>query len=132
MRILACLVYAYGANILLSEVSYAALNAALQAQCRYLGLVQVKGKQEPMGLYECLAGDSPELAARKRALQEPFGSSLQRFLNGDMAGAQAGFRALAAEIPDDQAAQRFLHQAAHYLQAGLPAGWVGVEVMEGK
>ncbi|MDX2286003.1 MAG: tetratricopeptide repeat protein [Bacteroidia bacterium] len=122
----------YGAGILLSEVSFAALDHDLKAQCRYLGLVQVKGKQEPLGIYECLAGDSPELAARKQALGSAFGSSLEQFLKGDMAEAVRGFRALAAEAPEDQAVQRFLRQAAHYLDTGLPQHWVGVEVMEGK
>ncbi|TAE51859.1 MAG: response regulator [Bacteroidetes bacterium] len=122
----------YGANILLSEVSFAALEPALQAQCRYLGLVQVKGKQEPMGIYECFAGDAPAIGEQKRISRQQFESYLHDFILGKMDDAQHGFAKLAADVPEDQAVQRLLRQSALYLQAGLPSGWAGVEVMEGK
>ncbi len=50
----------YGARILISGSTYAALTNKDKYQFRYLGKVQVKGKKEFVDVYECLNGDPKE------------------------------------------------------------------------
>ncbi|MDX2250108.1 MAG: ATP-binding protein [Bacteroidia bacterium] len=119
----------YGVNILLSEVCYAQLDENMQTACRFLGLVQVKGKKEPLGIYECLEGDAAEIKELKMATLSNFETGVRQFIAGDMTAAAETFRAVLAIHPDDSTAQHLLIRSYHYMRTTLPQHWVGVEVM---
>jgi len=55
----------YNPNLILSEAVYEQLSASSQQYIRYLGQVQVKGKEKAIGAYECFAGDPPKTAKLK-------------------------------------------------------------------
>ncbi|MEM9987155.1 MAG: response regulator, partial [Bacteroidota bacterium] len=99
----------FGAQIVLSEDSYAQLTSPAQAQTRYLGLVQVKGRQQPMGIYECFAADDASAVAFKQTNRPTFHLALEAFMRGDMEEASDGFEPLAKG--GDMAAQHFLTKA---------------------
>ncbi len=120
----------YGTQIMLSEDSFALLSEETKAQTRYLGLVQVKGRQQPMGIYECYATDEPRLLAVKQEAAVDFQNALQAYLDGDMDRAAKGFGQLASR--GDLVAQYFLGKALDYRSRGLPMDWTGVDVMERK
>ncbi|TAE51676.1 MAG: adenylate/guanylate cyclase domain-containing response regulator, partial [Bacteroidetes bacterium] len=122
----------FGVNILLSEVSYGLLDPAVQADCRFLGLVQVKGKEEPLGIYECFNGDDEQLAQQKKASKAAFAEALEPFKAGEMNEAMKKFQAIVSAVPEDLAARHFFALAVHYAAVGLPEGWKGVEVMTEK
>lgn len=117
----------YQANILLSEESFQLTGTDLRASCRYLGKVQVKGKKAPLGIYECFAGDPPEIIESKHESISLFKQSVDAFLAGQMDEAATGFREVAET--GDPVAMRFLSQALHYRTEGVPKDWAGVEVM---
>lgn len=117
----------YQANILLSEESFQLTSTDLRDSCRYLGQVQVKGKKALLGIYECFAGDSPEVIDSKRQSLLYFNQSMTAFLAGNMDEAAKGFKEIAEA--GDPVAMRFLTQALHYRAEGLPTDWAGVEVM---
>ena len=120
----------YGANILLSESVFQRLSASQKEQCRSLGLVQVKGRARPMGIYESFAGDPVPMADAKRKDLAAFGRGIDAFLAGRMEEAAEAFRPLA--LGGDAGASRMLTQAMHYRSAGLPSDWKGVEIMQAK
>ena len=99
---------------------------------RYLGQVQVKGKNERVGLMECFDGDEPEQAEKKLATLEIFQEGLDRYLGKDFSGALNAFQQVLQENPGDKVAQHFQVKAVHYMNEPAPEDWTGVEMMRGK
>ena len=122
----------FGSSILLSESTYRLLSNPTSFNLRFLGKVQVKGKEQALGIYECLDGLAPE--RRRLALQtkEIFSRALEAFYRKDFVGASASFKKVLAENPDDIAAARFLARSARYMVDGVAEGWTGVEMMQEK
>jgi adenylate cyclase len=80
---------------------------------RELDLVAVKGKEQPVRVFEvaALAEDlSAELAERNAA----FAAALDLYRRGDLAGAEAGFAALLEKFPEDGPAQTFLGRCRRF------------------
>jgi two-component system sensor histidine kinase ChiS len=121
----------YGANILLSEESWEQCGAHSQcaSHLRYLGQVQVKGKKEPIGLYECFDGDPPEIVEKKLKTKADFEAGLQHFFAREFPEAVTAFNKVLKINPEDHPARFFLHKASTYTVEGVPEDWTGVEVM---
>ena len=94
---------------------------------RYLGRIQVKGKTDSMGAYECIDGDHPELLDGKLKTLKLFNDALENFLNGEFAEATGLFNRIIRLNPGDQAAKYFRQKSAHYTVNGVPDDWDGVE-----
>jgi signal transduction histidine kinase/DNA-binding response OmpR family regulator len=122
----------YGAKILLSEQSLAAIAHAGQYQFRFLGKVQVKGKQEPLKIYECLNGLSPQELEIALATRSTFQEAMDQYLKRDFEHALLGFKRVLGDNPEDLAAHLFLTRSVQHLNAAVPADWNGVELMEAK
>ncbi len=97
---------------------------------RYLGPVQVKGKQEIVHLYECFGGDPPRSRTLKLEMLPAFETALVNFLNGQFQEAAAEFGEILKANPGDQPAGMLLRKTERYLQQGAPDDWTGVEVVE--
>ncbi|MEO0899989.1 MAG: response regulator [Bacteroidota bacterium] len=120
----------YQTAVLVSIDSYHQLTESQQSQCRYLGEVQVKGRKKPMGIYECFAADTPEVARLKESNRKTFEQCLEMFTAGDMKEALKGFDSMLQR--GDRVATYFVQKARYYVENGLPEGWNGVEVIDGK
>ncbi len=96
----------YGTRILISEQTYLEVDGRVTA--RRLGAVRVKGKQQPVNLYELRALDAPggEDAAAIRAFEE----GVDRFTARDWDAAEACFRRTLERWPGDG-------PSGHYLEA---------------
>jgi adenylate cyclase len=92
---------------------------------RKLGLVRVKGRQEPVAIFELLAGPQGVLAAYEGL--DLFGEALDAFGQGNFEKARTQFEAFAAKNPHDGAAPRYLEKLKQ-LGSDAPAGWDGVVV----
>lgn len=126
----------YGASILLSEYSLERIkaeqderNLADSFHLRFLGAVRVKGKKEPLGLYECFDGDASEMIARKLKTLADFKTGLAHFFAGEFPEASAIFSKVLKSNKEDRVAQLFLNKSGRYTHEGVPDGWDGVEVM---
>jgi two-component system, sensor histidine kinase ChiS len=74
----------YGVNILLSEESLNRLRDPSEFHFRFLGKVQMKGKQNALRLYECFDGDSPDLLEAKAETAARFNEAMQHYFNKDL------------------------------------------------
>lgn len=119
----------YGASILLSQDSLDRIEDTTAYNLRYLGKVVVKGKKDPIGLYECFNGDPPSLIKKKLAAHGLFERGLAHFYHRDFAMAVAAFDQVLKITPDDQPARLFLHRASKLLVKGTDQEWTGVEIM---
>lgn len=128
----------YGANILLSEFSVPKPETTSQNgkdtdfHLRYLGRVQVKGKREPIGLYECFDGDLPGQIEHKNHTLFRFNEAMDLYFTRKFAAAEKLFREILQVNPDDQVARFFMNRTVLYGTQGVSDNWTGVETMASK
>ena len=119
----------FGASIILSEKSLTKLQSPEQYNYRYLGQVQVKGKQEILGIYEFYDGDLPEHALAKYESQSLFEKGLTKFFRKEFLAAVKDFAEVLHKNPLDGPANYFLQKAQAYAENGVENDWSGVEMM---
>lgn len=122
----------YGVSILLSEESLEKIPNPAEFSLRYLGKVLVKGKQAPIGIYECFDGDDPDVVEKKQRSKVHFDKGLAAFFDKDFAQSAIHFKEVLKELPDDFTTQLFYKRAGEYISTGVPETWTGVEVMASK
>lgn len=122
----------YGVSILLSEDSLNEIEDKTAFNFRYLGKVLVKGKKNPVGIYECLDGDQLELRQQKLQTTSEFSTGLSYFFNRKFAEATFSLNQVIQVNPDDQVARLFLNRSARLIQEGVPQGWTGIESFDTK
>ncbi|MEL6589833.1 MAG: response regulator, partial [Bacteroidota bacterium] len=119
----------FGASILLTGDTLDQIPNASDYQLRRLGAVQVKGKKEPVRVYECFDGDLPEQIEHKASTIDLFNQGLEAFLNQEFSVAIEAYTEIKKRNPLDHAADLFLHKSIKLLQEGTPTDWTGVEKM---
>ncbi|GAB4417974.1 MAG: guanylate cyclase [Bacteroidia bacterium] len=122
----------YGARLLVSEAVFRRIDRPEDFAYRYLGRVQVKGKIEPLGIYELFEADDPQQMDLKQAVQALFARSIGAYTQRDFLGAITGFGEILALNPQDGAASYYLRRAQLYTVQGVDSNWSGVEEMKEK
>ncbi|MEZ4851736.1 MAG: response regulator [Bacteroidia bacterium] len=122
----------YGANIIISDPVFKTLSPEEQPRCRYLGLVQLKGKNEPLGIYEPLDGDTTDNCEAKLNNRKDFQAGLDAYLQGDLFLAREAFSQIINQNPNDGPSQYFLNRVITFSEEGLPEDWKGIEEMDNK
>jgi adenylate cyclase len=123
----------YATHILLSETTYMAVEDP-QLVFRELDLIRVKGKLQPVTLYELIAahgtpeGDAPDLEERL----ELFALGRACYRERRWPDAQIIFEKVCERWPEDGPARMYLDRCREYKVAGPDAGWDGVYVMTHK
>src|ERR1700688_773289 len=123
----------YGSHILFSETTYTAVEDPFLV-FRELDLIRVKGKLQPVTLYELVAargtpaGDVPDLEERL----EQFALGRTFYRERHWQDAQIVFEKLLERWPEDGPAHMYLNRCREYLVAGPEASWDGVYVMTHK
>lgn len=110
-----------GAQILLSEESFHQLPDTQQYGTRYLGRIPVKGRREPVGIYECFDGDPPRMQELKAQTIDLFDQGIAHSLAKEYSAAAAHWEQVLAINPDDRVAAHFSQEAHHRLsQRAVP------------
>ena len=122
----------FGVSPLLSEATYQKLPNPQKYHLRFLGQVQVKGKTEPMRIYECFDGNPPELRQLKTATLAEFDKAMGAYLQQQFAEASVRFKHICEQNPADSVAAFYLSRCGKYLQEGVPEDWAGVELIAEK
>jgi adenylate cyclase len=125
----------YGTHILVNETTYsAAKNDGFLF--RELDLIRVKGKLQPVTLYE-LIGRSGENSVygtpdEVRARLDSFQQSRELYRNRRWEEAQKSFQAILDKWPDEGPARTYWKRCQDYLFDEPPIGWDGVFTMTHK
>jgi adenylate cyclase len=123
----------YQTRLLVSESTYAAA-ADSDLVFRELDLIRVKGKLQPVTIYELL-GTRERLAQTDNdwgARLDLFGQGRERYRERRWDEARAVFQALLDRWPEDGPARVFAARCQDYLSQGPEADWDGVYVMTHK
>ena len=113
----------YGATILLSQSTYDKLEDRTAFQLRAVDNVVVKGKTEPMVLYEVVDGLPPEAAAKRTAGFARWQEARELYLGKRFAEAGAAFAELAAD--GDAAAEQYVGRCEQLEKLGVAPDWDG-------
>ena len=103
----------YGSSILLTDNCKNNLTHPEEFDFRYLGPVQVKGKQKPIDLYECINGDSRQLLKHKLATLKTFEEGMKQYFMKEFAMAAVTFQQIVKKERNDSAAKLFLNNISN-------------------
>ena len=119
----------YDTLILLGPRTYELAQPDIEA--REVDMLRVKGKLEPVVVYELLARKG-ELPAEKQRVVGLYLEGLAAYKRRDFAAAKDRFHAALALDPSDGPSQVYLHRAEEYFQTPPPPDWNGVYVLKSK
>jgi adenylate cyclase len=122
----------YGTSMIISEDTRNSLNQPILYKMRYLGKARVKGRQDPLALYEVYEGLRDDVAARKEATKEEFERGIALYGQGQFAEAQQAFSAVLEVDPGDATARYYLERCFEWAERAAPAQWDGAIVMADK
>jgi class 3 adenylate cyclase len=122
----------YKVNILISETTLQQIRHPEIFHLRYLGKVQVKGKQSSIGIHECFSSDGEDQVYKKEKTLLIFNDGMYHYLNKSFANAIKYFESVIHINPEDRTTQFFLDNSIRYLQKGVPENWSGVIEMVNK
>ncbi|HRY73030.1 MAG TPA: adenylate/guanylate cyclase domain-containing protein, partial [Spirochaetia bacterium] len=87
--------------------------------------VRVKGKTEPVEIYELVGPGDPAGPAKLSGAQD-YRCGFEAYRRGDFEAARAAFAALSEASPSDGAARLMLERSRRLAAQGAPAGWEGI------
>ena len=119
----------YSARILISASTYAKLKGTYRT--RDVDLVVVKGKTEPVGVYEVLDYHTPESFPNLMDNVSYFNEAVRHYRAGDWDRAIANFGEALKANPADALAETYTERCEH-LKADPPESWDGIWVMTSK
>lgn len=100
----------YGVRILLSAAMREQLEAPASYHVRHLDIVQVKGKQQAVSVYDLFDADDPASFQHKLETREDFERAVDLFHVGDPASALPIFQSIVDLDPSDHAAQLYVRR----------------------
>jgi adenylate cyclase len=112
----------YDTLVMASQFTLDAADAAA-FRFRELDLIAVKGKVEPVKVYEILEMAGVELPARREEAIRLYEAGLQAYKRRDWEGAAAAFQAALDADPDDGPSTVYLERATEYAAAPPPPDW---------
>jgi len=119
----------YSARLLISEFTYRKLKGTYRI--RDIDKVIVKGKTEPVGVYEVLDFHTDETFPNLMEAVNHFKSGRSHYDKGDWDKATKAFKEAIALNPNDKLAETYIGRCAQ-LKAEPPKDWNGVWVMTSK
>lgn len=122
----------YGASIILSESTLQKVPNPSIFNYRALGIVQVKGKNQALKIYEVFDGDKENLFELKLKTKDDFEEGLNNFLIKNFTEAASAFKKVLHIHPQDKAALLYMERSAEYMVKGVPDRWVGIETVSEK
>jgi adenylate cyclase len=120
----------YGANILISELTYKALRGTYRV--REVDLVVVKGKTKPVAVYEVMDHHTPETYPGLVDALGLFRNALVKYRARQFEQACVLFEEVLALNPADHAAEMYIGRCIHFIAEAPPDDWNGTWVMTDK
>lgn len=118
----------YGTNIIISEYTFAAAQGAIYA--RELDAIRVKGKREPVVIYELRGAGTP--GPEEQRFLDTFQAALAHYKARRFAEAREGFKSAHALGGDDYTSAKYMHRCEAFLATPPPDDWDGVYEMKTK
>jgi len=118
----------YGTKIIISEFTYAEVKNSFT--CRELDWVRVKGKNEPVRIFELISEGSAE--EKKMELVKIFTDGFTLYHEKKFAEALERFKKCLSIDPQDPPSELYVERCQDYLTSAPSSDWDGVYVMKTK
>jgi len=122
----------YGSSVTLSELTFSRLKDPHKYMHRFVDKVSVKGKRQPVSVYEIYDGDPQPVAVLKEQTKADFEAGLQLYYDRKFSESSVKFSQVLQKNPEDKAARIYLERCALYMVKGVPEDWTGVETLTRK
>ncbi len=120
----------YGTNILISENTYQKVRD--QVIVRQLDMLRVKGRQEPVKVYELVAMKNDSLDERIKELLNVFQQGYQYYLAQNWDWAMKQFQQALQINGDDGPSRTYLQRCQQFIKSPPPPNWDGVFTFQNK
>jgi adenylate cyclase len=120
----------YGCDIILSEFTYSLCSDRIWV--RELDKVRVKGKNQPVGIYELLQLSSEPLDGQTEKFLELYRQGRDAYISRNFKKAISCFETALTLRPGDRPVEVHLDRSLSYLKVPPPPGWDGVHTMTSK
>jgi hypothetical protein len=115
----------YGASLIISQSTRRNLVNPGRFTIRVLDRVRVKGRVEPVMIYEVLDALPRKIKKRRAAYIDTYEAAVKRFWSREFEQALRGFTACEEQDPDDPVVQLFLRRTRWFARQGADPGWTG-------
>ena len=121
---------AYGTSIMISEET----NNLVKEEfiTRELDLIRVKGRQQPVKVFELIAWRKEKIPENLTAMLPVFHTGLRYYQHQEWKKAVECFRYCLEVVPDDGPSRVFLKRIKYFLHNPPPSDWDGVYTMQSK
>jgi len=119
----------YGAGILISGQTLLYLNNFSKYNYRFVDRVKVKGKNQPVAVFEVYDGDEQVLKQLKTETKTDFEEAVYLYFQQKFAQAQEIFEDIYQINPQDQGTALYLKRCEKYQKQGMPEEWEGIETL---
>lgn len=113
----------YGSSMLISGQTIDHLSMPEAYQFRFLADTLVKGRTEPIAVYEVLDAETEAIRDLKLKTLPLFEQGIQHYRDRAFADARACFEQVLAVNPHDQTAQLYRDRIDQLLSEGVPEDW---------
>ncbi len=120
----------YGCDIILSEFTYSLCREGIWV--RELDKVRVKGKNQPVGIYELLQISSDPIDGETERFLELYSNGRDAYIGRNFHKAISCFDEALAMRPSDRPVEVHLQRSLSYLEIPPPDDWDGVHTMTTK
>ena len=119
----------YDSTITLSDETLSQMKEQDSYKYRFVDKVRVKGKDNPVTVYEVFDGDPPSIVELKEQTKQNFEEGLELYYNKQFSEASVQFSQVLKKNSQDKAARIYLERSANYMVQGVPDDWTGVETL---
>ena len=120
----------YKAGIIISDSCFRQLTNSADFHLRNLGLVQLKGRQEPIGIHECFSGNRNEEIQQKLSTLSVFNEGMCQYVNRSFENAKKAFGEVIEQHPNDRTAAFFYTRTEQLMNSHSENGMGVVEMRE--
>ncbi|MCG8568994.1 MAG: hypothetical protein MJB14_02535 [Spirochaetes bacterium] len=117
----------YGTTILISEMTLFRLQDPDYLVYRFIDAVKMKGKTEPLSVFEVLNGEITEIRDKKLETKEDFELGFHYYQSKQFKRALYHFKKVYEKNKNDKAVKIHLRRCLNIIKYGLPDNWDGIE-----
>ena len=122
----------YRSKILISQSTHDFIQHESNIEFRELDLVQVKGKDEPVTIFEVCNSDLEPIREQKLGSREKFAEALTNYRAQKWTAAMTKFKSCLKDCPEDGAAALYLERCKIFKNTPPPKDWKGEQVFTQK
>ena len=122
----------YRSKILISQSTHDFIQPESNIEFRELDLVQVKGKDEPVTIFEVCNSDLEPIREQKLGSREKFAEALTNYRAQKWTAATTKFKSCLKDCPADGAAELYLERCKVFKKTPPPKDWKGEQVFTQK